>query len=346
MPEDEGLAGGRLAVRDNNTTGAFTGQQFSLDEAWLDENEDPTAKAQTLVREGVQFLIVNLPASELLSVADALKDQSIILFNVGATDDQLRGTDCRANLLHIAPSRAMLTDALAQFLAFRRWQRIFLVSGPQAGDKLYADALKRSARKLGLTIVAEKPWEFGALARSKADAPTTAEALVFTRDVNYQVLVVADEAGDFGDYLPYRTWSPLIVAGTQGLTATTWHPTLEAWGASQVQNRFQQSAGRPMRPLDYHTWVALRAVGEVVTRGAKTDPADVRRRLLDAQFGLAAYKGVPVSFRPWDRQLRQPILIVQPKFLVSVAPQEGFLHQRTPLDTLGTDQPESECRIQ
>jgi ABC transporter substrate binding protein (PQQ-dependent alcohol dehydrogenase system) len=346
VPEDEGLAGGRLAVRDNNTTGAFTGQQFSLDEAWLDENEDPTAKAQTLVREGVQFLIVNLPASELLSVADALKDQSIILFNVGATDDQLRGTDCRANLLHIAPSRAMLTDALAQFLAFRRWQRIFLVSGPQAGDKLYADALKRSARKLGLTIVAEKPWEFGALARSKADAPTTAEALVFTRDVNYQVLVVADEAGDFGDYLPYRTWSPLIVAGTQGLTATTWHPTLEAWGASQVQNRFQQSAGRTMRPLDYHTWVALRAVGEVVTRGAKTDPADVRRRLLDAQFGLAAYKGVPVSFRPWDRQLRQPILIVQPKFLVSVAPQEGFLHQRTPLDTLGTDQPESECRIQ
>jgi ABC transporter substrate binding protein (PQQ-dependent alcohol dehydrogenase system) len=346
VPEDEGLAGGRLAIRDNNTTGAFTGQHYSLDEAWLEENEDPVAKAQTLVREGVRFLIVNLPASELLSVADALKDQSAVLFNVGATDDRLRGADCRANLLHIAPSRAMLTDALGQFLAFRRWQRIFLVSGPQSGDKLYADALKRSARKLGLTIVAEKPWEFGALARSKADAPTTAEALVFTRDVNYQVLVVADEAGDFGDYLSFRTWNPLIVAGTQGLTATTWHPTLEAWGASQLHNRFQQSAGRPMRPLDYHTWVALRAIGEAVTRGAKADPADVRRELLDAQFGLAAYKGVPVSFRPWDRQLRQPILVVQPKFLVSVAPQEGFLHQRTPLDTLGTDQPESECRIQ
>ncbi len=346
VPEDEGLAGGRVAVRDNNTTGAFTGQQYSLDEAWLDENEDPVAKARTLVEEGIQFLIVNLPASELLSVADALKDRSVILFNVGATDDRLRGADCRANLLHMAPTRAMLTDALAQFLAFRRWQSIFLVTGPQAGDKLYADAMKRSARKLGLTIVAEKPWEFGALARSKADAPTTAEALVFTRDVDYKVLVVADEAGDFGDYLPYRTWNPLVVAGTQGLIATTWHPTLEAWGAAQLHNRFRQSANRPMRPLDYQTWMAVRAIGEVVLRGAKADAVDVRRRLLDPQFQLAAYKGVPVNFRTWDRQLRQPILIAQPKFLVSVAPQEGFLHQRTPLDTLGADQPESECRVQ
>jgi ABC transporter substrate binding protein (PQQ-dependent alcohol dehydrogenase system) len=345
-PEDEGLAGGRLAIRDNNTTGAFTGQRYSLDEAWLEENEDPVAKARTLAEEGVRFLIANLPASELLSVADAMKDQPVILFNVGARDDRLRGADCRPNVLHIAPSRAMLTDALAQFLAFRRWQRLFLVTGPLAGDKLYADSMKRSARKLGLTIVAEKPWEFGPLARSKADAPTTAEALVFTRDVDYQVLVVADEAGDFGDYLAYRTWNPLIVAGTQGLMPTTWHPTLEAWGASQAHNRFQQQAGRPMRPLDYQTWMAVRAVGEAVTRGAKTDAAGVGRMLLDPQFGLAAYKGVPVSFRPWDHQLRQPILIVQPKFLVSVAPQEGFLHQRTPLDTLGIDQRESECRMQ
>ncbi len=345
VPGDEGFAGGRLAIRDNNTTGAFTGQQYSLEEAWLNENEDPVAKAQMLVQEGVQFLMVNLPASELLAVADALKEQSVVLFNVGATDDRLRGADCRANVLHVAPSRSMLTDALGQFLAFRRWQKIFLVSGPHAGDKLYADAMKRSARKLGLTVVAEKPWEFGALARSKADAPTTADALVFTRDVDYQVLLVADEAGDFGDYLPYRTWNPLVVAGTQGLTATTWHPTLEAWGAAQAHNRFQQLAGRPMRPLDYQTWMAVRAVGEALPRGAKANAADVSRMLLDARFGLAAYKGVPVSFRAWDRQLRQPILIVQPRFLVSVAPQEGFLHQRTPLDTLGIDQPESECRI-
>ncbi|MEZ0168484.1 ABC transporter substrate-binding protein [Microvirga sp. TS319] len=344
-PEDEGLAGGSLAVRDNNTTGAFTGQHYSLVEAWLAENEDPVAKARTLVEEGIRVLIVNLPASELLAVADALKDQSALVFNVGATDDRLRGSDCRKNVLHVAPSRAMLTDALAQFLAFRRWSRVFLVTGPQAGDRLYADAMKRSARKLGLSVVAERPWEFGPLARAKADAPTTAEALVFTRDVDYQVLVVADEAGDFGDYLPYRTWQPLIVAGTQGLTATTWHPTLEAWGAAQAQNRFRRMANRPMRPLDYQTWMAVRAVGEAITQGAGADPADIGRMILDPQFGLPAYKGVSVSFRSWDHQLRQPILVVQPRFLVSVAPENGFLHQRTPLDTLGIDEPESECRM-
>lgn len=90
VPEDEGLAGGRLAIRDNNTTGAFTGQRYTLEEAWLDENEDPVAKARTLAQEGIRFLIVNLPASELLTVADAMKDQPVVLFNVGAADDRLR----------------------------------------------------------------------------------------------------------------------------------------------------------------------------------------------------------------------------------------------------------------
>jgi hypothetical protein len=30
---------------------------------------------------------------------------------------------------------------------------------------------------------------------------------------------------------------------------------------------------------------------------------------------------------------------------VSVSPQEGFLHQKTELDTLGLDQPETGCSL-
>jgi len=346
VPEDEGLAGARLAIRDNNTTGQFTGHRYVLQEETLEEGQDAVAAAHALVAGGVGFLAVDLPADELLAIADAVKDENVVIFNVRAPDDRLRGADCRANVFHIAPSRAMLTDALAQFLAFKRWRRLFLVVGPQPGDKLYAEAMKRAARKFGLVIAAEKPWEFGPLARAKADSPTTAEALTFTQNLDYDIAVVADEAGDFGDYLPFRTWDPRLVVGTQGLIATTWHPTFEVWGAAQAQTRFRRNANRLMRPRDYQVWMAVRAIGEAVTQTKATDPGGVRDFMRGADFGLPAYKGVSLSFRPWDQQLRQPLLLVQPRFLVTVAPEQGFLHQRTPLDTLGFDQPETACRIQ
>jgi hypothetical protein len=43
--------------------------------------------------------------------------------------------------------------------------------------------------------------------------------------------------------------------------------------------------------------------------------------------------------------MRQPVLLAGPRSLVSVSPQEGFLHQRTPLDTLGFDEPDSQCKL-
>ena len=67
--------------------------------------------------------------------------------------------------------------------------------------------------------------------------------------------------------------------------------------------------------------------------------------MLAPEFTIAAFKGEGLSFRSWNQQLRQPILLVNPRVLVSVSPQEQFLHQRTPLDTLGYDEPESECRL-
>jgi ABC transporter substrate binding protein (PQQ-dependent alcohol dehydrogenase system) len=345
-PEDEGIAGGRLAVRDNNTTGQFTGHRYILTEETLEEGQDAVAAARSLVSNGIRFFAINLPADELLTIADALKDENVVLFNVVAPDDRLRGADCRANVFHVAPSRAMLTDALAQFLAFKRWRRLFLIVGPKPGDRLYADAMKRAARKFGLVLAAEKPWEFGPLARAKADSPTTAEALAITQNLDYDVVVVADEAGDFGDYVAYRTWDPRLVVGTQGLIAATWHPTFEVWGAAQAQTRFRRTANRLMRPLDYQVWMAVRAIGEAVTQTKATDPATVTKYIRGTDFSLPAYKGTSLSFRLWDQQLRQPLLLVQPRFLVSVAPESGFLHQRTPLDTLGSDQPETTCKLQ
>jgi ABC transporter substrate binding protein (PQQ-dependent alcohol dehydrogenase system) len=345
VPGDEGVAGGRLAIQDNNTTGRFTGQSYRLEDVALGEGDDAVASAKRLVGQGAGYLVLDLSGEEVLAVADAVKGTDAVLFNTGALDDRLRGSDCRSNVFHITPSRAMLADALAQFLALKRWRKLFLIVGPQPGDRLYADAMKRAANKFGLVVSAQKDWEFGPLAKAKADSPTTAEALVFTRGVDYDVVIVTDEADDFGDYVAYRTWDPHVVAGTQGLTPATWHPAFDVWGAAQAQSRFLRLAGRVMRPADYEVWLAVRSIGDAVTASKSTDPQALRQFMRSPDFSVPGYKGVALTFRAWDQQLRQPILVVQPRALVSVAPAPGFLHQRTPLDTLGFDQPESECHL-
>ncbi|MDO9428161.1 MAG: ABC transporter substrate-binding protein [Methylobacterium sp.] len=344
-PEDEGVAGARMAIKDNNTTGRFTRQTYALDEIALDATKGAVAAARDLAGRGIKFLVLALPADEVVAVADAVKGEGVTVFNVAAPDDRLRGADCRKNVFHVVPSRAMQTDALAQFFTLMRWRKMFLITGPQDGDRLYAEAFKNSARKFNLKIAAEKPWTFGPLAKARGDTPTRSEAMVFTRGVDYDLAIVADEANDWGDYVPFRTVDPRPVAGTQGLIATTWHPTLETWGAAQAQNRFRRQAGRLMRPLDYQAWAAVRSIGEAATQKKTADPAVLAPYFAEPAFSLPAYKGVSLTYRPWDHQLRQPVIVVQPKAMVSVAPEQGFTHQRTPLDTLGIDLPETTCKF-
>jgi ABC transporter substrate binding protein (PQQ-dependent alcohol dehydrogenase system) len=237
----------------------------------------------------------------------------------------------------------MRADALAQYMMKKRWTKWFLVVGTNPEDKLFADAIKRAAKRFGSKIVAEKVWEHTADARRTVQS----DVAVFSQDADdYDVLVVADEQGQFGEYLDYRTWLPRPVIGTQGLIASAWHKTHEQWGAIQIQNRFQEQAHRWMEEQDYAAYLAIRAIGEAATRTKSNELKAIKDYMLSPYFALQGYKGSPLSFRPWDGQLRQPILLAAPRSLVAVAPIEGFLHPKTELDTLGVDQPETTCRME
>ena len=63
------------------------------------------------------------------------------------------------------------------------------------------------------------------------------------------------------------------------------------------------------------------------------------------QLTLDTVKGTPGSFRPWDHQLRAPILLSTADAVIERAPLPGFLHQTNVLDTLGVDAPETACRL-
>jgi ABC transporter substrate binding protein (PQQ-dependent alcohol dehydrogenase system) len=346
-PEDQGVQGARVAVADNATTGRFVGQRFLLNERVLREAEGVVPAFLELVGEGARFVVADLPMRELLLLADLPEAASVTLLNVGAPDDALRNEACRRNVLHLLPSRAMLADALAQYLAAKRWRNVLLAVGPNENDRLYAEAFRRAARKFGVRLVADRPWTYEAGARRTDTGHFSigAEAARFTQGTSYDVLVVADEGDEWGDALGYRTTDPRPVAGTQGLVPTSWARPHEQWGATQLQRRFRLAAGRWMEPRDYAAWLAVRAVGEGALRGRSIEPAAILRVVRGPQFSLAGFKGVALSFRDWDGQLRQPVLLADARSLVSVSPQPGFQHQFSELDTLGTDRPETKCSI-
>ncbi len=338
-PADAGQRGAELAIIDSNSTGAFLNQRYSLTTATVDTPDALLAAAQAQHAQGLRLFVINAPAASLRQLSAALPDS--LLFNAGSPDDRLRSSDCLGNVLHTLPSRAMLADALAQFLVVRKWQKALLIVGPTEDDQAYAAALRRAAKRFGVQLVAEKAWRFDNDQRRSAQA----DMPLFTQTAEYDVVLVADERGDFGEYVPYQTWYPRPVAGTQGLTPTGWHKTVETYGAAQLQKRFEALAGRWMNDRDFAAWMAVRSVASAVSKLRQVEPMAIRDLEISEQLPLDGFKGRKLSYRPWNGQLRQPIPIVQPRALVSTSPQDGFLHPTNEMDSLGYDKPEVTCRF-
>jgi ABC transporter substrate binding protein (PQQ-dependent alcohol dehydrogenase system) len=343
---DDGVAGAKLGIADDNTTGRFLNQTFKMDvlEGSLD---DLIKGASEKVAAGDAFIIADMEPDSLLKFADALAGKPALIFNVGNPDDRLREEDCRPNVMHTAPTRTMLADALAQYLVWKRWPNWLMVVGPSPQDQLLADAYRRAAKKFGGKIVEERQFKVdtgnrradGGFEQIQQQIPQFMQGAK-----DHDVVIVIDEDQVFADYFPYRTWVARPIVGSAGLVPSSWHPALELWGGTQFQNRFKRLTGRIMRPLDYDAWVATRAIGEAASRKQTSDFKTLRDFMHSPSFEVAAFKGVATSFRSWNGQLREPLIVSTPKLLVSVSPQQGFLHQFSVLDTLGIDKPETKCK--
>lgn len=343
-PDDLGFAGAVLGTADNATTGSFMGQTFTT-ETVVATPETVEAEMTRLLEAGVTYIVTLADAATTVRLADLAGDRALV-FNAMATDDVLRGRDCRANLLHLAPSDAMMTDALAQYLVWKRWTNWFLIEGSHPEDQALAAAYRRAATKFGATIAEERIYEDtgGARRTDSGHVQVQAQMPIFTqRAAEHDVIVAADRSGVFADWLPYHTWDARPVAGSAGLVPETWTPAHEAWGATQWQTRFEREARRTAWDEDYQVWMALRVVGEAATRTKGGDFAAVKAHILSDGFDLAGFKGQKLTFRDWDGQLRQPVLLTAGNVVASVSPQDAFLHQVSQLDTLGIDRAETEC---
>ena len=347
-PADLGVAGSEEATYELNTAGKFIGWHFKLNVVTVPDGGNLVAAAQQLLAHGPAVIIADLKANDLLTVANLPAARNAVILDMRTIDDSLRQQDCRANVFHLLPNQAMQTDALAQYLVLKRWTHWFIIQGPTPGDAVYAADIRRSAMRYGAHVAADKIYNYNPGSR-RSDTGyqqiQTQMPLATEVDADYDVIFVADETDLFGDYLPYNTFAARPVVGTQGLVATAWTPAYQSYAALQMQQRFDLFAHRNMTQRDYGGWLAVRIIGNAVMRAGITTAVPLRKYLRSKDFLVAGYKGQGLTFRRWDQQLRQPVLLATPLMVVSMSPQHGFLHPGYTTDTLGFDKPETKCDL-
>jgi ABC transporter substrate binding protein (PQQ-dependent alcohol dehydrogenase system) len=319
-------------------------RDFAVARITADSADDVAPAVLTALHEqNIHFFVLDLPGEAIRLLAQAMHGQDVLLFNATAPDDWLRRETCSAEIVHTAPSLAMTTDALAQYLVFRKWRDVLVLQGPRPGDAVLADAFVQSVKKFGARIADRVAFKLG---NDPRDREQNDIALLTATNRDYDVVFVADTDPDleFSRMVPYRTTRPRPVIGSVGLTADAWNWTWERYGAPQLINRFTAKAGRHMTGLDWSAWMAAKLVITAALRTRGGDFARLAPQILsDASYD--GVKGLAVSVRPWDHQLRQAILLSTRDAVVASAPLPGFLHATNELDTLGDDQPETPCHL-
>jgi ABC transporter substrate binding protein (PQQ-dependent alcohol dehydrogenase system) len=322
---------------------AIAESQFELDAAKLQVKveavevasaEEAKTQAARLEKAGAVAFVTDLPTAWTLAAAAATKAP---LLNAGNADNALREQSCRANLFHVMPSERMFSDALAQTLVTRKWAKLLLLTGPAPEDAARAAVVQASLKRYGLKVVAQRPFKLSADPRERE----LGNPLLLTGNTDYDAVWVVDTDGEFARGLPYRTALPRPVVGNGGLMAEAWAPRFERFGAPQLAKRFAKAALHPMTGFDWSAWMATKAILQAALAGP---PAKFIAAMSTADFTLDGFKGSRLSFRPWDRQLRQPMLLTDGQGVISLAPVDGILHPKNVLDTLGADAPEKLCK--
>lgn len=340
-PALDPVEGARLGIDDLKIVDNAMNLDVSLDEQMATDGDDALARIEAMVAAGERFVILDLPGDLVSQLAQATKDMPVTLVNATAPQDALRSL-CLPNLMHAGASDRMLADTYTQFLRHRNWNRALVLYGQEPRDKEMADAFAASAQRMGVAIADTRQFT---LATDPANREQNNTALI-TGNADYDVVYVADSLGEYARYLNYSTLLARPVIGSTGLTASEWAWPWDRDGATQVTLRFQRAAAgaREMSGADWSTWIAAKSIATAYAKARSTDPDKVDAYMKGTRFNIDGSKGYRMDFRPWDHQLRMPMVLATADAVTEAAPFPEFLHQVNVLDTLGVDEPESPCK--
>jgi Periplasmic binding protein len=268
-----------------------------------------------------------------------------LFLNVGATDDRLRNEDCSPAMFHVEASDAMYLDGMADW--FIRGLAFLVDEDAPQGVQIIRRSPARSwflvsdtgtlwkARQARLqTALEERHWG-GRIAGTSMVGPeqgfdATLRAVSAARpDL---VLVLLPPARQVAFYRAYeRAHLPFEVTGFPEPAAQTrrffaallsdapktskgsirfvaYEPTFSAVGGPQLSQRFYQRWHQPLDGPAWTSWLGVKILWEAAQHLGGTDPSTLARYLDSPQALFEGYQGIGLTFRPWDGQLRHPLM--------------------------------------
>lgn len=310
----------------------FNASMFGFDFAVVQheaQGQDVIAAAEELVDTDEVFALAGgFDDEEARLLSEWAGERGVPFINLLSSDDALRNEMCNASTFHMSPSAAMYLDALAGWYVragFRNWFTI-------VGDTDQAQAQHErllwglgerhfGAREAGTATMASG----GALDADTIAAIESAGAdfvvLLVPPQDQLSALAALEDAGldlmvtGFPD--PAAQTREFFVQSSEaapnlgsGMRATAWEPTIDAYGARELNARYMQRWGDPMEQAAWATYQAVKAFFEAATFSGSTDADSVFEYLTAPNSVFDVWKGIGTSFRPWDHQMRQPLYLV------------------------------------
>jgi ABC-type branched-subunit amino acid transport system substrate-binding protein/ABC-type amino acid transport substrate-binding protein len=316
-------------------------------------------------------------AEELSRIA---AERDLVFFNVGASDDALRGEQCRVTTFHVEASASMYADAAIAWYTGQGLDDWYLIheatesgeelaehvrarlagqpspaklvgaSAVEPGQLVYVSeiqAIREAAPDVVLLQLGAEELHifYGQLQGQRVEAVVTAvpEVRAQTREFLYRF---SRAAPDFATAPRPALWETSVAEGEAG----------------EINEGYTSRAGDPMEPSAWAAYTAVLFTFEAAAANAAGDAVSLVEFLSDPETSLDLGKGEGVSFRAWDHQLRQPLYMVQvdpdaawgrrlsPRLAlaraVGVVPEMDTAEDpRQVLDQLGTGPERSECRF-
>ena len=360
-----GKQGATLAVEEVNAKGGVLNRKLEL--ITEDEANPGVAvqKARKLIeRDKVVAIEGTVSSASCLAVGDEVQRAKIPLVNAGSNSDEIRSKRCHRYVFSTEGCNTQYVSAIGNWLITQkkvsRWY--FLTS-----DYAFGHDLLRVARGL---LTANKGTEVGS---DLAPTGTTDFSQYITKiKAAGPELVFHNLAGaDVTNFLKQYAESGLTIEVAGGVIDSAyawpvgdalrghfpiiwWHeltvPASKAWA-----DRYVKRWGRPPDNQAYGDYVAVHALAQAIEKAKSTDGAKLVQALEGHTLTAAmdGLKGRPMTFRPWDHQLLQPMYVVAAKPKAKWKDQWDIFEvigevpgKSDSLETIAIPKAESQCQLE
>lgn len=288
------------------------------------------AGARLIARKNVFALVGGFGTEQAMVLGDLAEQRAVPFFNIAASSDRLRGKGCGRYTFHIEASAAMYLDAMAAWYVHAGLRRYFFVVADTPEQKAHYQRMRGAlenrhfgAEQAGHAVVAPNhPLYIDVLKQIRQAQP---DVVVLMLDAVAQLDFLGQfETSGLTD-IPV-TGYPSPVAQTRtfyaasrnasaragsGYRAALFEATLDAYGARELNARFRERWGQPMDPSAWAGYESIKMLYETAMFSGTLDGPGLVEYMENPNTAYDVHKGIGVSFRPWDHQLRQSLFLVK-----------------------------------